>query len=236
MSDVVPAPPKVTLPVNGQDGRFPVRRIICAGANYAAHLREMGGEPGKDLPFFFFKPTDAIVPSGSTIPYPSQTENFQYEVELVVAIGKRGFNVPAEAAADLIYGYAVGIDMTRRDLQRKLAGAHFPWEFGKSFDHSAPCSTVHPVSETGILTDARIWLAVNGETKQDSNLNDLIWSVPQLLAHVSEMFVLEPGDLLYTGTPAGVGPVVAGDIMTAGIAGLTDIEITVGPPLAPDTP
>ena len=231
MNYVIPTGPKVAVPVNGLADQFPVRRIICAGANYAAHLREMGGEPGKDLPFFFFKPTDAIVPSGSTIPYPSQTENFQYEIELVVAIGKRGFKVSAEAASDLVYGYAVGIDMTRRDLQRKLAGAHFPWEFGKAFDHSAPCSTIHPVSETGILTDARIWLAVNGETKQDSNLNDLIWSVPQLLSHLSEMFVLEPGDLVYTGTPAGVGPVLPGNIMTGGIDGLTDIEITIGQPL-----
>lgn len=234
MTDVVAAPPRVTLPVHGTHGRFPVRRIICAGANYAAHLREMGGEPGKDLPFFFFKPTDAIVPSGSTIPYPSQTENFQYEVELVVAVGKRGFKVSAEAATGLIYGYAVGIDLTRRDLQRKLAGAHFPWEFGKSFDHSAPCSTIHPIGATGLMTDARIWLAVNGETKQDSNLDDLIWSVPILLSHLSEMFVLEPGDLIYTGTPAGVGPVLPGDVMTGGIDGLTDIAITVGQPLKPE--
>lgn len=231
MTYVIQPEPPVALPVHGQEGRFPVRRIICAGANYAAHLREMGGEPGKDLPFFFFKPTDAIVLDGGEIAYPPQTENYQYEVELVVAIGKRGFKVSPEAASELVYGYAVGIDMTRRDLQRKLAKTGFPWEFGKSFDQSAPCGTIHPVSETGTLTDGRIWLSVNGEARQDSNLNDLIWSVPQLLSHLSEMFALEPGDLLYTGTPAGVGPVQPGDVMTAGIDGLTPIKIGIGQPL-----
>lgn len=229
MSYVFPPPPAVRIPVHGEQGDFPVRRIICAGANYAAHLREMGGEPGKDMPFFFFKPTDAIVASGSEIAYPPQTENYQYEIELVVAIGKAGFKVSADAASELIYGYAVGIDMTRRDLQKKLSQAHFPWEFGKSFDHSAPCSTIHPVTQTGLLTEGRIWLAVNGTVKQDSNLNDLIWSVPKLLAHLSETIELQPGDLLYTGTPSGVGPIVPGDVLTGGIAGLTDIEIRIAP-------
>lgn len=230
MTYVFPPAPRVTVPVHGQDGSFPVRRIICAGANYAAHLREMGGEPGKDLPFFFFKPTDAIVLSGGHIDYPTETENFQYEVELVVAIGKAGFKVSEAEASGLIYGYAVGIDMTRRDLQRKLAKSGFPWEFGKSFDQSAPCGAIHLASEIGDMTAGRIWLAVNGDIRQDSNLDDIIWSVPKLIAHLSTMFELQPGDLLYTGTPAGVGPVGPGDVMTAGVDGLTNIEITIRSP------
>ena len=228
MTYVFEPEPRVALRVANDEARFPVRRIICAGANYAKHLREMGGEPGKDLPFFFFKPTDAIVESGGTIAYPTNTENLHYEVELVVAIGKAGFRVTEVEAGDLVYGYAVGIDMTRRDLQKQLQQKHFPWEFGKSFDQSAPCGTIHRRADIGEMTRGRIWLAVNGEMRQDSDLDDLIWSVPQLIAHVSGMVELRPGDLIYTGTPAGVGPVVPGDVMTAGIDGLADIEITIG--------
>jgi len=221
--------PRVTIPVHGEGATFPVRRIICAGANYAAHVREMGGEPGKILPFFFFKPTDAIVPSGATIPYPTKTENLHYEVELVVAIGKTGFKIDESQAKDLIYGYAVGIDMTRRDIQMTLAKSGMPWEFGKAFDNSALISTIHPIAETGEITEGRIWLAVDGEIRQDSNLSDLIWSVQKLLVHLSEMIELQPGDIVYTGTPKGVGPVKAGQVLTGGIDGLTGIEVAIGP-------
>jgi fumarylpyruvate hydrolase len=208
-----------------------VRRIICAGANYAAHVREMGGETGKILPFFFFKPTDAIVHSGATIPYPTKTENLHYEVELVVAIGKAGFKIEESQATELIYGYAVGIDMTRRDIQMALAKSGMPWEFGKAFDNSALISTIHPIAETGEITEGRIWLAVDGQIRQDSNLSDLIWSVQKLLVHLSEMIELQPGDIVYTGTPQGVGPVKIGQVMTGGIDGLTGIEVSIGPSL-----
>jgi fumarylpyruvate hydrolase len=190
---VIAAPPQPSVAVTGQRGRFPVRRIYCVGRNYAAHAREMGKDPERDPPFFFLKPADAVEDDGATIAYPPETKNFHYEIELVVAIGREGFEVPVERALDLVYGYAVGIDLTRRDLQLAARDAGRPWDWGKGFDRSAPCAPVHPVSEVGHPTSGRIHLAVNGEVKQDADLRDLIWSVPEIIAAISRSMLLKPG-------------------------------------------
>jgi fumarylpyruvate hydrolase len=222
-----PAPP-ATVAVEATGARFPVRRIFCVGRNYAAHTREMGRDPAREKPFFFAKPADAVVDDGSTVPYPPETQNLHYEIELVVAIGKQGFNVPRERAEDLIYGYAVGIDLTRRDLQFDARDNGRPWDWGKGFDNSAPIAAIKSVAKTGHPTSARIWLAVNGETKQDSNISELIWSVPDLVAAISRSMVLKPGDLVMTGTPAGVSAIKPGDVVTGGIDGIGTIRITIG--------
>ena len=227
MDFVFPPIPTPWVPIASSDKAFPVRRIFCVGRNYADHVKEMGQDPERHPPFFFSKPADAIVQTGASIPYPTLTEEFHYEIELVVAIGKTAASVSVEEANDHIFGYAVGIDLTRRDLQMNAMRAGMPWDFGKSFDQSAPCAPIHPVASTGILTDARIWLAVNGETRQDATIADLIWKVPELLSILSHGIALQPGDLVYTGTPAGVGAIVSGDKLTGGVDGLTDIEITI---------
>jgi fumarylpyruvate hydrolase len=226
MAHAVSTPPLVELPVAGNDDTFPVRRIYCVGRNYAAHAREMGFDPDREPPFFFMKPTDAIVQNGSAIAYPSQTSDFQYEIELVVAIGKSGKEIPVENALDHVFGYAVGIDMTRRDVQMACRNMGRPWDMGKSFDQSAPCSAL--VSAAGKAVDkGAIWLKVNGETKQSSDLSKLIWSVPEVISYLSGYMELVPGDLIYTGTPEGVGPVVPGDLMTGYIEGIGEIETRV---------
>ena len=229
-------PPSVNvLPVAGSDKFFPVRRVYCVGRNYAAHAREMGFDPDREPPFFFCKPGDAqsvvAVPTGQAlaIPYPSLTSNFHYEVELVVAIGVGGKNIALDQAASHIYGYAVGLDMTRRDLQIKMREQGRPWEIGKAFDFGAPVGVLHPKTEVGELLQADISLHVNGQVRQQSNLSHLIWSVNETIANLSTLFELQAGDLIFSGTPEGVGPVVLGDKITGRIAGVADISLNIGP-------
>ena len=224
---VLPPPPVPSVAVSGTAARFPVRRIICVGRNYAAHAREMGRDPDREPPFFFLKPADTVVDDGATVPYPPETENFQYEIELVVAIGKAGTGIPAERALDHVWGYGVGIDLTRRDLQLQAREQGRPWDWGKGFDQSAPIAPIRPVSEVGHPSAGRIWLAVNGQVKQDSDIAKLIWPVPDIISIASRSMELRPGDLIMTGTPEGVGPVQRGEVMTGGIDGLGEIKITV---------
>ena len=227
MSYVFEPWPITSVPVAGSPAAFPVRRIFCVGRNYADHVKEMGQDPERHPPFFFSKPADAIVHSGSTIAYPTLTQELHHEIELVVAISKTANSVSVAEANDHIFGYAVGIDLTRRDLQMNAMRAGMPWDFGKSFDNSAPCGPIHQVKETGILTDTRIWLEVNGETKQDGNIRDLIWNIPELLSILSHGIILQPGDLVYTGTPAGVGSIVKGGIIKGGVGDLSPLEIKI---------
>ena len=228
---VFPAPAPVTVPVAGSDDHFAVRRVYCVGRNYAAHAREMGFDPEREPPFFFCKPADAVVPvqAGQTLelPYPAQTANYHYEAELVVAIGRAGSDIPVEQALQHAWGYAVGLDMTRRDLQMKMREMGRPWEIGKAFDASAPIAPLHGASEVGHFTDAAIWLTVDGQDRQRSNVSQLIWSVAETIADLSRYFRLEPGDLIYTGTPEGVGAVKAGELMTVGIDRLGELSVRV---------
>lgn len=224
----------VTLPVEGTaDTQYPVRRVYCVGRNYAAHAREMGFDPDREPPFFFCKPNDresiVAVEAGATatIPYPTRTENFHYEIELVVAIGKRGSSIPVEEASSYIYGYAVGLDMTRRDLQMKMREQGRPWEIGKAFDFSAPIGPIRRIEDTGVLKDAAISLTVDGETRQTSNVSHLIWSVEETIANLSTLFTLEPGDLIFTGTPEGVGAVISGQTMVGKIDSFPELAVKV---------
>lgn len=227
MGYVIDAPKISSVAVHGSDDRFPVRRVFCVGRNYAAHAREMGRDPDREPPFYFMKPTDALTDNGVDVPYPPQTSNLHYEAELVVAIGKECVNVGIDDALDYVYGYGVGNDLTRRDLQLEARDKGRPWDTGKGFDHSAPCAEIHTVDQVGHIENARIWLSVNGEMKQDSNVNKLIWSVPEVIANLSSLYHLYPGDLIYTGTPEGVGPVVAGDVINVGVDGLTELETKI---------
>lgn len=231
MNYVIPPAPIPAVPVADSSDSFPVRRIYCVGRNYAAHAREMGSDPEREPPFFFCKPADAVVPvaPGITgeIAYPSQTANYQHEVELVVAIGKRGASIAASEANDHIWGYAVGFDMTRRDLVFALRDQGRPWEPGKAFDQSAPIAPIVPASRSGHPVRGRVWLEVNGKLKQEGDLADLIWSVPETIAHLSKYFELFPGDLIFTGTPEGVGPVVSGDRVTGGVDGVGELSIRI---------
>lgn len=228
MSDYVLPPPSIpSVAVSGTASRFPVRRIICVGRNYAAHAREMGRDPDREPPFFFLKPADTVVDDGATVPYPPETSNLQYEIELIVAIGTGGAKIPKEQALEHVYGYGVGIDLTRRDLQLAAREQGRPWDWGKGFDRSAPIAPLHPVSEVGHPHLGRIWLAVDGEMKQDSDIAKLIWPVEDIIAIASRSIELRPGDLIMTGTPEGVGPVKSGEVMTGGIDGLGEIKISV---------
>ena len=231
MNYAFPPAPIPAVPIADSADGFPVRRIYCVGRNYAAHAREMGSDPDREPPFFFCKPADAVVPvaSGTTadLPYPSQTANYHHEVELVVAIGKRGRDIAAADAGEHVWGYAIGFDMTRRDLQFALRDKGRPWELGKAFDQSAPIAPLIPVSRCGHPGNGRIWLEVNGKLKQQGDLGDLIWSVPETIAHLSKYFELCPGDLIFTGTPEGVGPVVKGDLVTGGIDGIGELSIRI---------
>jgi fumarylpyruvate hydrolase len=220
-----------TIPVAGSDMVFPVRRIYCIGRNYRAHSIEMGSNPDREPPFFFQKPTDAIqnVAPGVVAdhPYPSLTKNYHYEVELVAAIGRGGRNIPAASALDHVWGYTLGLDMTRRDLQRAMGDEKKPWEIGKSFDHSAPIGPLFPVAQIGHFQQGAIWLKVNGQTKQNANLNQMIWSVAEQIAKLSEANELFPGDIIYSGTPENVGPVVRGDVMEIHIDKLPNLSVRV---------
>lgn len=223
---VIPPPRLPSVAVAGSGARFPVRRILCVGRNYAAHAREMGADL-REPPFFFTKPADAVCDSGTAVPYPSLTANLHHEVELVVAIGTGGADIAAGAALAHVWGYGVGIDLTRRDLQNAAKAKGHPWDWGKAFDLSAPCGPLTPAAACGDLTDARIELSVNGTVRQSATTADMIWSVPEIIAAASTAIRLEPGDLIYTGTPEGVGPVVAGDRLEATVAGLAPLAITV---------
>lgn len=221
----------VAVPVAGSDAQFAVRRVYCVGRNYAAHAREMGFDPDREPPFFFCKPTDAVVPVayGETLEltYPSQTQNYHYEAELVAVIGKSGAGIEVEQALDHVWGYAVGVDMTRRDLQMKMREMGRPWEIGKAFDRSAPMGPIHPASAVGHIQNAGLWLTVNGETRQKSDVSHLIWSVAETVAYLSKFFRLEPGDVIFTGTPEGVGAVKAGDQMKVGIEHLGELTVRI---------
>src|SRR5215468_2063071 len=220
-----------TIRIVGETDVFAVRRIYCIGRNYAAHAREMGSDPNREPPFFFQKPTDAIqnvaIDAVADHPYPSLTKNYHYEVELVAALKSGGTNIAVEQALDHVYGYAAGLDMTRRDLQRAMGDEKKPWEIGKSFDRSAVLGPIHPAAKTGHFTKGAISLAVNGQTKQSANLNQMIWNVAEQVANLSKAFELQPGDLIYSGTPENVGPVVKGDVMDAHIDGLPDLRVKV---------
>ena len=226
---IIAPPPAASVAVAGESRRFPVRRIFCVGRNYAAHAREMGKDPDREPPFFFTKPADAVVESGATVPYPPETKNLHYEIELIVAIGREGTDIPVASALDHVWGYGVGIDLTRRDLQGQAKDMGRPWDWGKAFDRSAPIAPLHPAAATGHPTTGRIWLAVNGETKQDGDLAELIWPVSDIISILSRSMELRPGDLIMTGTPAGVGPVVPGDRITGGVDGLGEIALTIAP-------
>lgn len=228
MSYAVHPPAVVVVPVAGASASFPVRRIYCVGRNYLEHIREMKESDERDPPFFFQKPRDAVVLNGQVVPYPPQTHDFQFEVELVVAIGKAGRAVSKEKALDHIFGYAVGFDMTRRDRQRESGKNGLPWEIGKSFDASAPCGHLRPVAEVGHIQRGRISVSVNGEIKQDSLIEKMIWNVPEIVSNLSHLYDLAEGDLIYTGTPAGVAPVLPGDTLRGTVEGLIDLEITIG--------
>ena len=223
--------PQMMIPVVGEDRGFPVRRIYCIGRNYAAHSREMGSDPTREPPFFFQKPADAIqfvaIGGIGDHPYPSLTKNYHHEVELVAALKSGGRNIPADQALDHVYGYAVGLDMTRRDLQREMGDQKKPWEIGKSFDHSAPIGPIHPVAKVGHLQKGSISLAVNGKVRQNSDLSQMIWSVAEQIAHLSTAFELAAGDIIYSGTPENVGPVVKDDVLLCKIEGLPDMSIRI---------
>ena len=216
-----------TVAIAGDDALFPVHRIYCVGRNYAAHAREMGAEPEREPPFFFTKPADAVVASGSAIPYPPATENLHHEIELVVGLGEGGAAIDEAKALDCVFGYGVGIDLTRRDLQLAAREKGRPWDTGKAFDRSAPIAPLHRVQEVGHPAAGAIWLAVNGEVRQKGDIGDLIWNVAEVIAVLSRQFELRPGDLIFTGTPAGVGPLVAGDEVTGGIEGLSEIAVVI---------
>lgn len=229
MSYVFAAPPQASLAVQGDEARFPVRRIFCVGRNYAAHAREMGNDPDREPPFFFTKPADAVMDTPCTFPYPPLTDDLHYEIELVLAIGKGGKNLTEDQVMDHIWGASVGIDFTRRDLQADAKKTGRPWDWAKAFDHSAPIAPIKPMAKVPSLTNARIWLAVNGDVRQDADIADLIWSVREHVSTLSHAMTLAPGDLIMTGTPAGVGAVVPGDVITGGVDGIADLEVTVGP-------
>jgi fumarylpyruvate hydrolase len=218
---------QASLPIVGNDDEFPIRRIYCVGRNYLEHIRETAGADEREPPFFFQKPADAIIQNGDDFPYPPLSEKVHHEIELIVAINKGGKDISPENALDHVYGYGVGIDMTRRDLQGIAKEMRRPWEAGKAYDHSAPCSAIVPVEKIGHPDSGRIWLAVNEEVKQDGDLAQQIWSVPEAIAHLSTLFELMPGDLIMTGTPAGVGSVFKGDKVTGGIDGIAEIAISV---------
>ncbi len=230
MSFVFPPPATVSVPVTGRQEQFPVRRIYCVGRNYEEHAKEMGFT-GREPPFFFMKPADAIVvvPAGATatIDYPRLTSNLHHEIELVIAIGKPGRNIAAAQALEHVFGYAVGLDMTRRDLQNDMKKQGRPWCIGKGFDQSAPIGPITPVAQCGDVTRADIHLQVNGQDRQRSSVSKLIWNIPETIEHLSAAWDLQPGDLIYSGTPEGVAAVVAGDVMLGGVTGLESIRVVV---------
>jgi fumarylpyruvate hydrolase len=223
---VIDIGPRPSLPVTGSDARFPVGRIYCVGRNYAEHAKEMGHDPDREPPFFFMKVANSIVQNNSTITYPVATKDVHHEIEMVVAIGEGGKNIPAERALDHVWGYGVGLDMTRRDIQGEAKKMGRPWEMGKSFDESAPVTALRPATESGHPTKGAIWLKVNGQVKQQGDLSQQIWRVPEQIAYLSNLITLQPGDLIFSGTPAGVGPIKSGDKLEGHVDGIGDLAIT----------
>ncbi|MDF3883356.1 fumarylacetoacetate hydrolase family protein [Cupriavidus basilensis] len=219
---------QASVAVAGGSARFPIRRVFCVGRNYAAHAREMGNDPDREPPFFFTKPADAVVAAEGTVPYPPLTDNLHHEIELVVAIGKGGANIKPEQALELVWGYGVGVDLTRRDLQDAAKKMSRPWDWSKGFDASAPCGPLQPAASIGHPAQGRVWLKANGEPRQEGDLNEQIWPVADVIAYVSQSVTLAPGDLIFTGTPAGVGALQPGDAVTAGIEGVGEITFRVG--------
>lgn len=227
MTYAIEPPQQASAKIVNSDARFPVRRIFCVGRNYADHVREMGADPKSEPPIFFTKPADALVENGAAIAYPTLTSNFHHEVEFVVALAKGGANIDAGSALDHVWGYAVGVDLTRRDLQNDAKKSGQPWDAAKGFDNSAPVGAVTAASASGSLKAARIWLSVNGAVKQDANLSEMIWSTPEIIAALSRTWALKPGDLIFTGTPSGVGPLKSGDKVACGIEGLSDLTFSI---------
>jgi fumarylpyruvate hydrolase len=225
MSHAIAFRPTPTLPVAESNETFPVGRIYCVGRNYAEHAREMGHDPEREPPFFFMKPADAIAANGSTLPFPQMTHDLHHEIEMVVAIGKDGANVPVDQTLDLVFGYGVGLDMTRRDLQNEAKKMGRPWEMGKAFDNSAPCTALRPVGLIGHPAKGEIWLKVNGKLVQKGDLSEMIWNVPEMISYLSRLITLRAGDLIMSGTPAGVGPVAPGDRLEGHVAGVGDLTV-----------
>lgn len=228
-SFVIAPPPQASIPVAGEAKAFPVRRIWCVGRNYLEHIREMGNDE-RAPPFFFAKHPDMIVGDGATVPYPPLTKDLHHEVELIVALKSGGLNIPTAQALDHVYGYGVGIDLTRRDLQQAARKKERPWEIGKSFDQSAPCGALQPAAKIGHPAKGRIWLSVNGVEKQKGDLTELIWNVPEIISKLSEQVALAAGDIILTGTPAGVAALAPGDKVECGVDGVGTLSITIGKP------
>jgi fumarylpyruvate hydrolase len=229
MSEFVITPPATpSVAVAGSSARFPIRRVFCVGRNYAAHAREMGKDPDREPPFFFMKPADAVVAAQGVVPYPPATSDLHHEVEMVVALGGGGANVAPADALSLVWGYGVGLDLTRRDMQAVAKEMSRPWDLAKGFDASAPCSALRPVSEVGHPADARIWLEINGDVKQDGSLQEMIWPVADVISHISRFVTLAPGDLIFSGTPAGVGPLQPGDRVHGAVDGVAEFDFEVG--------
>jgi fumarylpyruvate hydrolase len=228
MAYAVPLWEQPSIEVAGSTDRFPIRRIYCVGRNYAAHAREMGHDPDREPPFFFTKPADAVIPDGAVMAWPPATSDLHHEIELVVALGKGGRDIPEADALGHVFGYAVGLDMTRRDLQAQAKKAGRPWDMAKGFDQSAPCGIIRPASAIGHPDRGAIVLEVNGGTRQKGDLADMIWSVSETIAYLSGLVELHPGDLIYTGTPDGVGPVSRGDRLTGRVEGVGELSVTIG--------
>jgi len=227
VSFVIPAPHPPSVAVAGADTRFPVRRIFCVGRNYADHVREMGNDPKAEPPLFFTKPSDAVVESGAVIAYPAHTSNLHHEVELVIAIGKGGSSIATAEALSHVWGYGVGVDLTRRDRQAEAKKAGTPWDTAKGFDHSAPIGALTPAAAAGDVANARIWIKVNGEVRQDANTHDMIWSIPEIIAALSRWWELKPGDLIFTGSPSGVSALNPGDEIQCGADGLAPLAFSI---------
>jgi fumarylpyruvate hydrolase len=227
MTYVFEPPPVISLGIEGEAARFPVHRIYCVGRNYAEHAREMGHDPNREPPFFFSKPADTLVIDGGDFPYPGQSQDVHHEIELVAALGSGGDNIAEADAMNHVFGYGVGLDMTRRDLQGEAKKMGRPWDTGKGFEHSAPCSNLKRASVIGHPTKGRIWLDVNGTVRQQGDLADLIWSIPEMIAYLSTLFTLRAGDLIMTGTPAGVAAVKRGDLLEGGVDGVGTIRTVV---------
>jgi len=225
---VITPPATPAVAVSGADQAFPVRRVFCVGRNYAAHAREMGSDPNREPPFFFTKPADAVVPASGSVPYPPSTQELHHEIELVVALKGGGTDIAPERALDLVWGYGVGLDLTRRDLQAAAKKDGRPWDMAKGFDASAPCSPLQPVSAVGHPAEGSIWLEVNGQRKQEGNLNEMIWPIPDVIAYLSRFVALAPGDLIYTGTPSGVDALNPGDRVRGGVDGVATFELEIG--------
>jgi fumarylpyruvate hydrolase len=225
-SYAIAAPAVTTLAVDGTDAAYPVARVFCVGRNYAEHAIEMGHDPDREPPFFFMKPSDAVVPTGSRLPFPTQTEELHHEIELVVALGEGGQDIKVDEALDHVFGYAVGLDMTRRDMQSVAKKMGRPWDMAKGFDDSAPTSPIRPAADIGHPTTGAIWLRINGETRQQGDLAQQIWKVPETISYLSTLVALRPGDLIMTGTPDGVGRVERGDVLEGHVDGVGDLSVS----------